>query len=224
MEPAAGVDRLLLHADLLAASATLGVAVSDHQAGQLLDYLDLLGRWNRTYNLTSIRDTRGMLTHHLIDCLAVVAPLRRELGRRLSGSVLDVGSGGGLPGVVIAVMVPTLRVTCVDAVGKKTAFIRQAGTALRLANLDAVHARVENVSGFFDVVTSRAFASLVDFTTATCHLLAVNGIWMAMKGKRPDDEMSALPTDIEVFHVEPLNLSTDIGDRCVVWMKSRKPQ
>jgi 16S rRNA (guanine527-N7)-methyltransferase len=188
---------------------------------RLLAFADLLRRWNSTYNLTAVRDPDEMLVQHLFDCLAVVAPLGRELPKR-SARLLDVGSGGGLPGVVLAVLMPDLDVTCVDTVGKKAAFIRQAAVELGLQNLHAEHSRVEALrAAAFDVVSARAFASLGDFTRLTRQHLAEAGAWMAMKGKRPDDEIAALPADIEVFHVEPLKVPDLDADRCLVWMRPR---
>jgi 16S rRNA (guanine527-N7)-methyltransferase len=170
-----------------------------------------------------------MLRQHLADCLAVVAPMARQLsstsdeaGGNIGHSprVLDVGSGGGLPGVVLALMFPHLQVVCVDTVGKKVAFIRQVAVELGLRNLGAEHARVEALKGgSFDVITSRAFASLVDFTRLSRASLAPHGVWMAMKGKTPADEMSALPDDVEVFHVEPLSVPGLSAERCLVWMR-----
>lgn len=195
----------------------LALSCSEAQQSALQRYIDLLQRWNATYNLTAVRDAPGMLTQHLADCLAVIAPLQRECG---AGRVLDVGSGGGLPGVVIAVMAPALQVTCVDTVGKKVAFIRQAAGALGLANLQAVHARVEAMDASpFDVVTSRAFASLADFTSLTDGVLAEQGVWMAMKGQVPNDEIAALPPQVQVFHVEQLQVPGLAAQRCLVWMR-----
>ena len=134
-------------------------------------------------------------------------------------SLLDVGSGGGLPGVVIAICCPFVRVTCVDTVSKKAAFIQQVAASLKLPNLQGVHARVESLSGPFDVICSRAFASLPDFVNWSLGALAQGGVWMAMKGKTPEDEMAALPFSAEVFHVEQLKVPGLEADRCVVWMK-----
>ncbi|HKW83708.1 MAG TPA: 16S rRNA (guanine(527)-N(7))-methyltransferase RsmG, partial [Burkholderiaceae bacterium] len=160
-----------------------------------------------------------MLVQHLFDCLAVVGPLVRELPKG-PARLLDVGSGGGLPGVVLAMLVPELDVTCVDTVGKKAAFIRQAGVELGLRNLRAEHSRVEALRVTpFDVVSSRAFASLVEFTRLTRGHVGESGIWMAMKGKRPDDEIAALPADVEVFHVEPLTVPELAAERCLVWLR-----
>jgi 16S rRNA (guanine527-N7)-methyltransferase len=183
-------------------------------------YLELLVKWNAAYNLTAVRDPALMRTQHLADCLAVVEPLRRQLGRGKPARVLDVGSGGGLPGVVLAMAEPAWEVTCVDAVGKKAAFVRQVAGDLALPNLHAVHARVETLDAPpFNLITARAFASLADFTRLTRALLAPGGLWMAMKGKRPEDELVELPPDVMVFHVEPLNVPGLPAERCLVWMR-----
>jgi 16S rRNA (guanine527-N7)-methyltransferase len=143
--------------------------------------------------------------------------------RSAQGRLLDVGSGGGLPGVVIATLLPGWDVTCVDAVAKKTAFIRQVAGALSLPNLHAVHGRVEQLGvAPFDLITSRAFASLADFTALTRRHLAPCGAWMAMKGRAPDDEIAALPPDVGVFHVEPLQVPGLGAQRCLIWMQPRK--
>jgi 16S rRNA (guanine527-N7)-methyltransferase len=169
--------------------------LSADPASRLEAYLDLLARWNAAYNLTALRDPAQMRTHHLADCLAVVEPLRRQLGGATTARILDVGSGGGLPGVVLAIAEPAWDVTCVDAVGKKAAFVRQVASELGVPNLRAEHGRIEAMKGVsFDVITSRAFASLADFAGLTRHLLRpVGGVWMAMKGKPPQDEIVALP-------------------------------
>jgi 16S rRNA (guanine527-N7)-methyltransferase len=138
--------------------------------------------------------------------------------------LLDVGSGGGLPGVVIAALLSQMDVTCVDAVGKKVAFVRQVAGALQLANLQGVHARVEGLKlPAFHVITSRAFASLDLFVRLTEKHLAADGVWLAMKGRLPDEEMAALPPTVEVFHVEQLAVPTLDGRRCLVWMRRRTP-
>lgn len=164
-----------------------------------------------------------MRVQHVADCLAVVAPLRRQLGQARPGlRLLDVGSGGGLPGVVLAIADPTWDVSCVDTVGKKAAFIRQVAGELKLPNLHALQARVETLAEPpFDIVTSRAFASLADFVRLTRPLLGPQGVWMAMKGRWPDEEIAALPSDIEVFHVEPLVVPGLAAERCLVWMRLR---
>jgi 16S rRNA (guanine527-N7)-methyltransferase len=164
------------------------------------------------------------LTHHLLDSLSAIAPLARELERMQKGfldgpTLLDVGSGGGLPGVVIAICCPHVKVTCVDAVSKKSAFVQQVAASLKLPNLKGVHARVENLTGPFDVVCSRAFASLPDFVSWSVNALSDQGVWMAMKGKRPNEEVAALPPFASLFHVEPLQVPGLDAERCVVWMK-----
>ena len=195
----------------------LGLIPRPAQALALVKYLDLLLHWNATYNLTAVRERSSMVTQHLADCLAAVLPVSRELPQ---GRVLDVGSGGGLPGVVLAIMLPALEVTCVDAVGKKVAFVRQVAGVLALQNLHAAHARVESLAEDpFDLITSRAFASLADFTQLSGDLLSPGACWMAMKGKRPEAELAALPRGIDVFHVEPLVVPGLGAERCLVWMR-----
>lgn len=209
--------RPALRNTLAAAAEELRVSLSAEQSTQLLDYIELLAHWNRTYNLTAVRDPVGMLTQHIVDCLAAVPSLRRE---RRGGRILDVGSGGGLPGVVWAVMNPELDVTCVDSVGKKAAFVQQAAAALALRNLHSQQGRVETLLvPRFDLVASRAFAALPDFVAMTAALLAAGGAWLAMKGKVPADEIAALASDIEVFHVEQLQVPGMEADRCLVWMQ-----
>ena len=208
-----------LAAGLRSDAAELGWALPPAAADRLVAFRRLLAKWNDTYNLTALRDPAQVRTQHLADCLAAVAPLRRHgAGRALR--VLDVGSGGGLPGVVLAAVEPTWHITCVDTVGKKAAFIRQAGVELGLRNLHAEHSRVEALRAApFDVVSSRAFASLADFTRLTRRHLAESGVWMAMKGKRPNDEIAALPADVEMFHVEPLTVPELGAERCLVWLR-----
>jgi len=207
---------------LQAAASQLALELSSDQADALLGHLSLLQRWNATYNLTSVREPSQMLTQHLADCLAVIDPLRRQAGASPL-RLLDVGSGGGLPGVVIAIMNPTVDVTCVDTVGKKAAFVQQAAGELRLPNLHAQHARVEQLEAApFDVITSRAFASLADFTRLTRQHLAGDGVWMAMKGKQPTEELAQLPNDLDVFHVEQLDIPGLNADRCLVWMRPKR--
>jgi 16S rRNA (guanine527-N7)-methyltransferase len=235
-------------AALQTAALQLGVTLSAEQTTALLDYMALIQKWTKVYNLTAVRNPNEMLTHHLLDSLAVVVPLRRYIDSRGAeqtaspaessapplappsapiGSaqpirVLDVGSGAGLPGVVLAVICPELDVTCVDTVAKKAAFIQQAAVTLRLPNLRGVHARVEELNATpFDIVTSRAFASLLDFVSLTkFHVKQPKGgVWMAMKGKHPGDEIAALPADVAVFHVEPLNVPGLGAERCLVWIR-----
>ncbi len=209
-------------AGLRAGLGQLDLELAPEQIATLLAYQDWVAKWNRVYNLTAVRDPDEMLTHHLLDSLAVVQPLRRHLADRkgcAQARLLDVGSGAGLPGVVLAITCPGLDVSCVDTVAKKALFVQQVAAALRLPNLHGVHARVEALTQPFDVVTSRAFASLADFTRWSEGALAEQGVWMAMKGKVPQDEMAALPEGVEVFHVEPLTVPGLDAERCIVWMR-----
>ena len=207
----------------LAEGATaLGLNLSAAQHAQLLAYLDLLAKWNKVYNLTAVRDPAEMLTHHLLDSLAVIAPLVRHTQGE-AARVLDVGSGGGLPGVVIAICCPEMSVACVDAVAKKAAFVQQAAGVLGLSNLRGVHARVESITEPYDVITSRAFATLADFTQWSAGSLGEDGVWMAMKGKHPTDEIAALPPSVAVFHVEQLTVPGLNAERCLIWMRPAKP-
>ena len=209
--------------DLRAGLAALKLDLSDLQVGQLLDYLELIAKWTQVYNLTAVRDPAEMLTHHLLDSLAAIPPLRRHLAQAglARASLLDVGSGAGLPGVVIAICCPEVAVTCVDTVAKKAAFIKQAALALKLANLTGQHARVETLTQPFDVICSRAFASLHDFTQWSAGALAPGGVWLAMKGKHPADEITALPDSAGVFHVEQLQVPGLDAERCIVWMSQK---
>jgi 16S rRNA (guanine527-N7)-methyltransferase len=200
--------------------SALGLSLGEEAQKQLLDYMALIQKWNKVYNLTALRYPQEILTHHLLDSLSAIGPLMQQT-RSLDGafSFLDVGSGGGLPGVVIAICCPEVNVTCVDAVSKKAAFVQQVAASLKLGNLKGIHARVETLSGPFDVIGSRAFASLPDFVNWSSGALADGGVWMAMKGKLPEEEMSALPSMAQVFHVEQLLVPGLNAERCVVWMK-----
>lgn len=220
---------------LAAGAAALGMTLSSSQLQALEHYLDLLDRWGRTYNLTAIRDRAAMRVLHLLDSLAAVPPLeawrQRDRPDAHEGPLLlDVGSGAGLPGVVVAIAAPAWRVACVDTVGKKAGFIRQVAAELRLPRLHAFHARVEALPGDrgwrslaphgADVVTSRAFASLADFATATAAVRAPSGAWMAMKGQPPDDEIAALRVrepDLAPPRVQPLQVPGLPARRCLVW-------
>ena len=215
----------------------MSLTLTQDQQTQLLAYMDLIGKWTKVYNLTAVRDADEMLTHHLLDSLAVVAPLRRELAKlpmpsadavaeqgvaksaRHKFSLLDVGAGAGLPGIVIAITCPEVSVTCVDTVAKKAAFIQQVAATLKLPNLKGLHARVESLTQPYDVVCSRAFASLLDFTTWSKSALASHGVWMAMKGKHPDLELAVLPESVKVFHVEQLQVPGLDAERCIIWMR-----
>ena len=179
-----------LRPQLQAGAEALALELTEAQVTQLMEFLALLQKWNKVYNLTAVRDPQEMLTHHLLDSLAAVAPLRRHVDGLVRGGqvgavrLLDVGSGGGLPGVVFAICCPDVDVSCVDTVGKKAAFVQQVAVALRLRNLRGLHARVETVSTPFDIISCRAFASLPDFVTWSRSALALpHGVWLAMKGK-----------------------------------------
>lgn len=211
-----------LEAGLRQGLVDLGLALDGMQVQRLLDYLDLIQKWTKVYNLTAVRNPEEMLTHHLLDSLAVIAPLRRQLAvacLEQGARLLDVGSGAGLPGIVIAICCADITVHCVDTVAKKAAFIQQVAVNLKLSNLRGIHARVESLTEPYDVVSSRAFASLVDFTNWSVGALAEHGVWMGMKGKHPLDEMAALPALVKVFHVEQLRVPGLDAERCIVWMR-----
>jgi 16S rRNA (guanine527-N7)-methyltransferase len=196
-------------ADMLDRGADeLALALSSTQKQKLLDYVTLLGKWNSVYNLTAIRDPKQMLIQHILDSLALVP----AVAARKAATALDVGSGGGLPGIVLAIVLPELAVTLNDIVHKKTAFQSQAKTQLGLVNLSVVTGRVESlrpgheVAGKFDVIVSRAFAELADFVTLSRHLLADDGRILAMKGVRPDAEIARLPAGATALRVERLQV------------------
>ena len=209
-----------LETGLRSGAQALGLVLTDAQIQHLLDYAALIQKWNKVYNLTALRDPADMLTHHLLDSLTAIAPLRRHTQDQPI-KVLDVGSGGGLPGVVLAICMPELNVSCVDTVAKKAAFVQQVAVSLKLPNLRGLHARVESLTDPYQVICSRAFASLPDFVTWSRSALSEGGVWMAMKGKHPQGEIDALPTDVQVFHVEPLTVPGLDVERCMVWMKAK---
>jgi 16S rRNA (guanine527-N7)-methyltransferase len=209
---------LNLEEGLRSGAKALNLNLSDEQIQRLLGYMALIQKWTKVYNLTAVRDPADMLTHHLLDSLTAIAPLSRHTQGQ-PRKALDVGSGGGLPGVVLAICMPELNVTCVDTVAKKAAFVQQVAVSLKLPNLRGIHGRVESLTDPYDVICSRAFASLPDFVTWSRSALAEGGVWMAMKGKHPQDEIDALPADVKVFHVEPLTVPGLDVERCMVWMK-----
>jgi 16S rRNA (guanine527-N7)-methyltransferase len=224
MTAAAEVPEAALLQALSLGVKALGLNVTEAQQRQLLSYMALIQKWNKVYNLTALKTPQEILTHHLLDSLSSISPLlgylaqsARDVGQEVG--LLDVGSGGGLPGVVIAICCPNIRVTCVDTVSKKAAFVQQVAASLKLSNLCGLHARVESLKGPFDVICSRAFASLPDFVSWSVGALSERGVWMAMKGKLPEAEMAALPSFAEVFHVEQLQVPGLAADRCMVWMK-----
>lgn len=203
------------------ACAALGLPVDDDQVTRLLGYLAQLQRWNRTYNLTAIRDPGQMLVQHIFDSLAVTRPLDAAIPLQ-GGSLYDIGSGAGLPGVVLAIMRPGWQVTCIDAVEKKTAFVRQMSGALQLRNLAAAHARVETLPpGQCHAVTSRAFAALQDFATLAGQHVRDDGTLVALKGKIPDEEIEQLhaATDWRVERIESLSVPELDAQRCLIWMR-----
>ncbi|MDR3016153.1 MAG: 16S rRNA (guanine(527)-N(7))-methyltransferase RsmG [Delftia acidovorans] len=212
-----------LRAPLEAGLQALGLDLTPAQIDTLMEFQALLGKWNKVYNLTAVRDPQEMLTHHLLDSLAAVPALQRHLAqmpaREGRTAMLDVGSGGGLPGVVFAICCPQIDVHCVDTVGKKAAFIQQAAATLRLPNLRGIHSRVEQLTTRYPLISCRAFASLVDFTSWSRQALQEGGTWLAMKGKHPDDEIAALPADVQVFHVEPLKVPGLDAERCILWLR-----
>jgi 16S rRNA (guanine527-N7)-methyltransferase len=178
---------------LAAGIAALDLALPAGAEAKLLAYLALLDKWNRVYNLTAVRDPERMVSHHLLDSLATVPFFQGE-------SVLDVGSGGGLPGIPLAIARPAMRVTLIDSIAKKTAFLLQVKAELGLSNLDVVTGRVEDYRPVarFDVITSRAFSDLKEFVALTRHLLKPTGHWLAMKGLYPNEEIAALPSGVKV--------------------------
>jgi 16S rRNA (guanine527-N7)-methyltransferase len=214
---AAGFDAA---ARLAAAASELGVELNSHQQAKLLQYVHLLDRWSKTYNLSAIRGEESMLTHHVLDSLAIVPALARWAGGRIIRA-LDVGSGAGLPGVVMAIARADWFITTVDSVGKKSAFVRQAAGELGLSNLVSRHERVELMTAAtaFDLIVSRAFATLSEFTELTQRCLAPGGVWVAMKGRVPIDEIAKLPGHRSVFHVEQLVVPGLGAERCLVWIR-----
>jgi 16S rRNA (guanine527-N7)-methyltransferase len=216
----AAASRDTLAAMLDEGARALKVDLTDTQSAKLLDYVALLAKWNAVYNLTAIRDPRQMLIQHILDSLSIVPHLA---GRgRSSLSALDVGSGGGLPGIVLAIALPDWRVALNDIVQKKTAFQAQAKAELGLANLSVVTGRVEmlrpgvEVPEKFDVIVSRAFAELADFVTLARHLVAENGAIWAMKGVRPDAEIARLPAGAEAKQIIRLEVPSLDAERHLV--------
>ena len=216
-----GSDREALAQLLAEGVRELGLELSDTQLAKLLDYVALLGKWNAVYNLTAIRDPRQMLIQHILDSLSIVP----HLAERDPRSVLDVGSGGGLPGIVLAIVRPDWAVTVNDIVHKKTAFQAQAKAELGLGNLSVVTGRVETlqpgaeVSAKFDVIVSRAFAELADFVTLARHLVAERGAILAMKGVRPDGEIERLPAGAHVEQTVRLDVPFLDAERHLVTVR-----
>jgi 16S rRNA (guanine527-N7)-methyltransferase len=189
--------------------AALGVSLPAGAVERLLDYQALLARWNATYNLTAIRDPVEMVSRHLVDSLAVLPYVQGQ-------TLADLGTGPGLPGIPLAIAAPELQVLLVDSNGKKVRFLREAIRSLKLENVRAVQSRVEEVEGQFDCITARAFASLEDMLAWGGHLLTKDGIWLAMKGKHPDEELPGVPAGFEVRAIHTLNVPDVGGERHLV--------
>jgi 16S rRNA (guanine527-N7)-methyltransferase len=198
---------------LAAGLAELGLDLPDAVQHKLLAFRDLLLKWNRTYNLTALRDPEQVVSHHLLDSLAILP----HVG---GGALLDVGSGGGLPGIPLAIARPELAVTLVDTVQKKTTFLQQAAIELGLKNVAVHHARVEEMRGQYAQISSRAFADLARLVGLTRHLLEPGGRWLAMKGVRPDDEIAALPAGVAVAAVVPLTVPGLDAERHLLILKA----
>ena len=192
-------DRAALQTQLERGIAALGLALPEGAVQRLLDYQALLERWNATYNLTAIRDPAEMVTRHLLDSLAILPYVRGQ-------TLADLGTGPGLPGIPLAIAAPGRQILLVDSNGKKVRFLREAIRALKLEGVRAVQSRVEDVEGQFDCVTARAFASLADMLAWGGHLLAPGGVWLAMKGKRPDEEFPGVPTGFALRGTHVLNV------------------
>lgn len=209
----------------------LGLQATQAQRDKLLRYVEQMQRWNRTYNLTAVRDAGQMLVQHVFDSLAVVRPIETHVAARPTAArpiaarpiqIMDVGSGGGLPGVVLAILHEGWQVQCVDAVDKKMAFVRQMSGALDLPNLQASHARVETLpQAGCDIVVSRAFASLPDFANLAGSHLNQEGVLLAMKGRIPEDEIAALHAQgaWQAERIEALQVPELDAQRCLIWMR-----
>jgi 16S rRNA (guanine527-N7)-methyltransferase len=208
-------DRTTLGQVLAEGIAEMQLAVTPAQQEQLLDYLGLMFKWNSVYNLTSLRDPMQMVTHHLLDSLAAVPAFTD------ARNVLDVGSGGGLPGIVLAIVRPDIKVSMIDRVHKKTAFLTQVKAELGLANVTVYTMKVQElqVSDSFDVITSRAFADLSDFVNWSSHLLAEGGCYIALKGVAPEEERQRVPAAWQVARVQPLQVPRLGAERHLVFIQ-----
>ena len=208
-------DRALLSQVLSDGIAEMKLDITPAQQEKLLDYLALMNKWNSVYNLTSLRDPMQMVTHHLLDSLAAVPAF---VGAR---NVLDVGAGGGLPGIVLAICRPDMKVSMIDTVHKKTAFLKQVKAELELGNVNVHTMKVQDleVSDKFDVITSRAFADLSDFLTWSGHLLAEGGKFIALKGTAPAEEQERIPPDWKVTDLQPLQVPRLGAERHLVFVE-----
>lgn len=208
------------------ACGVLTLTPTDKQKDQLLEYLSQLLKWNKTYNLTAIRDPEQALIQHVFDSLAVVKPITEYFIEQQikQATILDVGSGAGLPAVILGIMLPTSIISCVDPVDKKMTFVRQAVGILKLPNVEAIHKRVESLeTGPYDVVISRAFASLEDFAHLAGNKVKTKGLLLAMKGKHPQEEIESLEkqTNWIVEKVETIKVPQLDAQRCLIWMKDK---
>jgi 16S rRNA (guanine527-N7)-methyltransferase len=176
---------------------------------RLLDYLTLMDKWNQAYNLTAIRKPLEMVDKHLLDSLSLLSHVQ-------DAPLLDVGAGAGLPGLVIAIVRPGVDVTLVDAVDKKVQFMQHVIRTLQLPNARAIHSRIEDMHGHYPQITSRAFASLADFVNLTRPLLGAGGVWLAMKGQIPQDELHTLPAWVKVTATPELRVPAALGERHLI--------
>ena len=205
----------------------LGLDLNALQQQQLLDYAALISKWNKVYNLTALHEQGSILTHHLLDCLSIVSKLRTwaQTTGLAAPRILDVGSGAGLPGLVLAICEPHWPIHTIDTVGKKTAFMQQVAVQLKLSQVQVHHARVEKLATLsplrYDLITSRAFSSLNDFVNWTGQVLATGGYWAAMKGKAPSaEEIATLPTGVHMKQIEQLEVPDLVAERCLIWLQA----
>lgn len=208
-------DRAALKQVLADGVQEMKLDMSQVQQDKLLDYLALMNKWNSVYNLTSLRDPMQMVTHHLLDSLAAVPAFAA------ARNVLDVGAGGGLPGVVLAICRPGMNVSMIDTVHKKTAFLKQVKAELELANVTVYTMKVQELelSDKFDVITSRAFADLSDFLNWSGHLLAEGGKFIALKGTAPAEEQERIPGEWKISGLQPLQVPRLGAERHLVFVE-----
>ena len=197
--------------------ADAGISLTDHQKNQLIAYVDMLHKWNKAYNLTSVRDPNEMLVRHILDSIVVAPYLKGE-------RFIDVGTGPGLPGIPLSIVRPEAHFTLLDSLGKRVRFLRQVQHELALTNITPVQSRVEEFPSEppFDGVISRAFASLNDMVSWCHHLPGQNGRFYALKGQLPADEIDSLPAEFSVESVEKLRVPQLDGERHLVVIKPNK--
>lgn len=189
--------------------AAMRLSLPDYAQAQLVAYIELLAKWNRSYNLTAVRDPLEMVSRHLLDSLAVLPYVHGE-------ALADLGSGAGFPGIPLAIARPDLTVTLVESNGKKARFLREAARSLPLSNVVIKQRRVQEMSGAFDCVTARAFASIEDMLTWGEHLLTKDGRWLALKGRVDADEIAGIPDTFRIVAVHPLAVPGINGERNLV--------